>query len=104
MWEVRQRLLREQLERLAERLSTDEPSEPAMTIEHTVRLLTIVVMLIRQHQINARGQCDFCCWTRWRWQLRRPRCTVFRATSFAMNQSLDVVRWQLANSVGGKHP
>lgn len=70
--------------------------------EHTVRLLTIVVMLIRQHHINTRGQCDFCGGMRWDWRFRRPRCTVFRAVSFAMDQSVDVVWWQLLTSVGGK--
>ncbi|MGH3812958.1 MAG: hypothetical protein ACRDUV_10945 [Pseudonocardiaceae bacterium] len=69
-------------------------------IEHTVRLLTIVVMLIRQHHINTRGQCGFCGWMRWNWRFRRPRCTVFCAARFAMDQSLDVVWWQLFTGVG----
>lgn len=101
MWEIRQRLLLEQLERLTERLSADKQPESAVTIEYTLQLLTIVVMLIRQHRINAQGQCDFCGWTRWSWRLRRPRCTVFRAANFVMNQSVDVVRWQLSSSAGG---
>jgi hypothetical protein len=39
------------------RLSSVEPLEPAELTEQAVRLLTGVVMLLRQHRVNKRGQC-----------------------------------------------
>lgn len=100
MWKIRQRLLREELERLSERLSGDKPPKSAAMIDHTVRLLTIVAMLIRQHHINTGGQCNFCGCARFGWRFWRPRCTVLRTATFAMDQSVDVVWWQLFTSMG----
>jgi hypothetical protein len=34
-----------------------------------VRLLAGVVMLLRQHRVNKRGQCNYCGWTWWTWRL-----------------------------------
>jgi hypothetical protein len=59
-----------------------------------VRLLTGVIMLLRQHQLNKRGQCKYCGW-RWRLWHRQPQCTVYRSVDFAMRQPLDVVRSRL---------
>lgn len=56
MWKIRQRLLRQHLAELTSRLSSESPPESAAIIEHTVRLLSIVSMLINQHHINKRGQ------------------------------------------------
>lgn len=73
-----------------------------MTEEQIVRLLTGVLGLLRQHQVNKQGQCRFCGWTRWRWRWwrRRPQCTVYRAFDFAMGQPPDIVWWQLVKSMG----
>ena len=102
VWGIKYRLLLEQVERLADWLYDDQPREPRAVEEQTLRLLMGVVGLLRQHQINKRGQCRFCGWTRWGWRLwhRRPRCTVYRALDFAMEQPLDVVWWQLLTNMG----
>lgn len=104
VWTTRYRLLREQLEELADRLSAAEPIEPAVAEQQTVRLLTAAAMLLRQHDVNERGQCKFCGGTRWTWRLwrRRRQCTVYLALGFAMSQGLDVVWWQLFESLGRK--
>ncbi|MGH3795061.1 MAG: hypothetical protein ACRDSP_09240 [Pseudonocardiaceae bacterium] len=101
VWGTRYRLLRERLDQWADQLSAAQPTE---CTEHTVRLLAAVTMLIGQHQVNKRGQCRWCGWTRWTWRFwhRRPQCTVFRALSFVLGQGVDVVWWQLFNSVGRK--
>jgi hypothetical protein len=95
VWQTRYRLLLEQLEALASQLSGEEPITQPVLQDQTVRLLAGVVMLLRQHQVNKRGQCKYCGWTRRTWRLlrRRPQCTVYLALDFAMNQSLDLV-WQ----------
>jgi hypothetical protein len=100
VWETRNRLLWEHLEQLTERLRGKEPIEPAEIREQTVRLLAGVVMLLRQHHVNKRGQCKYCGWTRWAWRFwrRRPQCTVYRSVDFAMRQPLRWVRWQLSHS------
>jgi hypothetical protein len=67
VWETRSRLFLEELEKLAEWLSSDAPKVPASLEEQTVRLLVMVIMLLRQHRINKRGQCQWCGWTRWAW-------------------------------------
>lgn len=61
-----------------------------------------MVLLLRQHQVNKRGQCRFCKWPQPGWPLWRrcPRCTVYRAFNFAIGQPLDVVWWQLYESTG----
>jgi hypothetical protein len=93
VWQTRSRLLLEQLEALADQLSGEEPITQPVLQDQTVRLLAGVVMLLRQHQVNKRGQCKYCGWTRRTWRLlrRRPQCTVYLALDFAMNQSLDLV-------------
>jgi len=75
VWETRDRLFVEQLERLVKRLSGEEPIEPDEVAEQAVRLLAGVVVLLRRHHVNKRGQCRYCGWTRWVWRfwLRRPR-------------------------------
>jgi hypothetical protein len=87
----------EQLEELADGLRSKQQVAPAVREEQTVRLLGGVVMLLRQHQLNKRGQCRFCasahCWRFWQ---RRPQCTVYRSLDFVMRQSLDAVWWQLS--------
>jgi len=97
VWGTRYRLLLEQLEHLAHWLRADQPPDPAVVEDQAVRLLMGMFQLLRQHQVNKRGQCQFCGWTRrgrrlWR---RRPRCTVYQALDFALGQPLDVVWWQL---------
>ncbi|MBV9013080.1 MAG: hypothetical protein JO272_13720 [Pseudonocardiales bacterium] len=54
-------------------------------------LLTFAITLLEQHQVNKRGQCQFCGWS---------RCTVCRALAFSLHQGLDVVWWQLLGSTG----
>lgn len=102
VWETRYRVLRQQLERLANRLRDDQ--SPAALAEHTVRLLTFAVTLLDQHRVNKRGQCKFCGWSQWirRFWRRRPPCTVCSALAFAIGQGLDVVWWQLLTKTGEK--
>ncbi|MEO7193596.1 MAG: hypothetical protein ABIZ05_02060 [Pseudonocardiaceae bacterium] len=102
VWETRDRLLVEQLERLVKKLSGEEQIEPAEVMEQAVRLLTGVIALLRQHRVNKRGQCQCCGCTRWVWRFwrRRPRCTVYRAVGFVFHQHLDVVWWQLLGELG----
>jgi hypothetical protein len=57
-------------------------------------LRAAAVMLLRQHQLNKRGQCKYCGW-RWRLWHRQPQCTVYRSLDFAIRQPLDVVRRRL---------
>lgn len=92
VWETRQLLMLERLDELADRLRSKQPIAPAALEEQTVRLLAGVVMLLRQHKVNKRGQCRFCAASRrWRFWRRRPRCTVYLSLDFAMNQRLDMV-------------
>ena len=104
IWETRSRLFLEELEKLVEWLSSDVPRAPTALEEQTVRLLAMAVTLLSQHQVNKRGQCQFCGWTRWTWRLwrRRRRCTVHQALDLGMGQSLDVVWWCMLESVGRK--
>lgn len=104
VWETRHRLFLEELQKLAEWLCDDEPRAPAVLEEQTARLLAMANTLLRQHQVNKRGQCQFCGWTRWKWRLwrRRRRCTVHQALELAMGQSADVVWWWVFESVGRK--
>lgn len=97
VWETRNRLLLEQLERLVGKLRSTEPIPAAALEEQTVRLLAAVVMILRKHRINKRGQCRYCRWQvmTWRWGHGRPRCTVYRSLDFAMSQGLEQVWWQL---------
>jgi hypothetical protein len=60
IWETPSRLFLEELQKLTEWLSSDAPRAPAALEEKTVRLLAIAVTLLRQHQVNKRGQCQFC--------------------------------------------
>jgi hypothetical protein len=97
VWETRNRLLVEKVEQVTKRLSSEEPLEPSELTELAVRLLTGVVMLLRQHPTNKRGQCRYCEWTR----LARPfwhgqsDCTVYEVVDFAFRQRLDMVWRQL---------
>ena len=102
VWGTRYRLLLEELEKMADQLSGDQQQEPAAVTEHTVRLLTFASILLRQHHINKRGQCEFCGWTRWKWRFwhRRPQCTVYRALVFTASEGMDVVWWRLSESMG----
>lgn len=107
VWGTKYRLLLEELEQLANWLSADKPREPRVVEIQTVRLLMGMVLLLRQHQVNKRGQCRFCRWPQGGWPQggwslwrRRPRCTVYRALDFAMGQPLDVVWWQLCAGTG----
>ena len=94
VWETRYRLLLEQFDELADQIRSKEQVAPAILEEQTVRLLTSMVMLLKQHNVNNRGQCRVCAPSRrWKFWQRRPRCTVYRTVDFAMRQSLDVV-WQ----------
>jgi len=93
VWETRHQLVLELLEQLADQLRDKEQVAPAELEEQIVRLLTGVVMLLRQHRVNKRGQCKYCGWTRWMWRFwrRRPQCTVYLSLNFVMRQRLDVV-------------
>ncbi len=100
--ETRNRLILEYLEKLADQLSGGKSIASATLEEQTVRLLASVVMLLRQHRVNKRGQCRFCGWQvkTWRFWRRRPPCAVYRSLSFAMGQKIDAVWWQLFESLG----
>lgn len=102
VWGIRDRLLLEQLERLTETLSSEESIELAEVEEQTLRLLAGVVMLLRRHRVNKRGQCKHCGWMRWAWWswYRRPRCTVYRSIDFAMSQPLHWVWREVFPSTG----
>ena len=93
VWQTRYRLLLEQLEALADQLSANEPIPQPVIEDQTVRLLASAVMLLRQHHVNKRGQCNYCGWTGRTWRLwhRRPQRTVHLALDFAMGQPLDLV-------------
>jgi hypothetical protein len=94
VWETRYRLLLEQLGALANQLKGQESTAHAVRNDQMVRLLTGVVMLLRQHRVNKRGQCQYCGrW--WRFWQTQPQCTVYRCTDFALRQPLDVVLRQL---------
>lgn len=97
VWESQNQLTLEYLEKLANQLRSKEQLAPAELEEQVVRLLATMVILLRQHRVNKRGQCQYCSWRveTWRLGLRRPRCTVYRALGFALVQRLDVVWWQL---------
>lgn len=102
---MRYRVLLEQLEELADQIGNGDlgqVDEPAYAYEKTVRLLAAALMLLRQHHVNKQGQCRCCGRTRLKWQLltRRPRCTVYSAFGFAMEQGLDVVWWQVFARAG----
>ena len=102
VWETRNRLILEYLEKLADQLRSGEPIAPAELEEQLLRLLVGVLMLLRQHKVNKRGRCRICRWPRrtWRFWHRRPQCTVYRSLNFVMRQGLDRVRWQLLDSLG----
>lgn len=102
MQEVRYRLIFEQLEQWVEKLGGAEPVKPEEVKELAVRLLAMAAMLLRQHELNKRGQCKFCGCALWNWRFwnRRPPCTVCSALSFAMEQELAVAWWRLLGSVG----
>ncbi len=97
VWETRNRLLLERLERLVGQLRNAEPIPATALEEQTVRLLAVVIMLLRKHRVNKRGQCRYCSWRIMTWRLGhgRPRCTVYRSFDFAMSQGLEQVWWQL---------
>ena len=95
--EIRYQLLSEQLQHWLDRLDGKEPPEPDAAVkELAVRLLAMALMLLRQHRVNKRGQCQYCRRSRrsWRLRIKRPRCTVSSALDFAMKQELAVVRWR----------
>ncbi len=96
------RLFREELEKLVGGLSEKKSVSPAVTEDQIVRLLAMVAILLRQHQVNKRGNCQSCGWMRWKWRPwnRRPPCTVYRTVSFVMGQGSDEVWWRLFESVG----
>ena len=92
VWWAQHRVLMEQLEELAGQLLNEAPIEPAVLKDRTTRLLAGIIKLLRQHDINKRGQCQICArpriWQLWR---RRPQCTVYRSLDFAMRQPLSLV-------------
>jgi hypothetical protein len=100
--EIRYRLLIEWLQQWVEKLSGKEPIEPGEAKELAVRLLAMALMLLTQHHVNKRGQCQNCGWSRWYWRfrIRRPQCTVCGAVDFAMKQELAVVWWRVFGSAG----
>lgn len=92
----------EQLEQWVRGLSGEEPVEPVVVEEQLARLLMSTVRLLKHHEVNGRGQCRFCGWTRWKRRIwhRRPRCTVFQAVDRATSEGLDVVWWELFAACG----
>lgn len=100
--QVRHRQLREELKELADQLSGEKVVSPVQTGNQIVQALALAAILLRQHQVNDRGQCKFCTWPRWKWKFwsRRPLCTVYRTAGFVMSQELDEVWWQLLDSLG----
>lgn len=102
VWGTRYRLLGEELSQWVEWLSGEEPGKQAGLEERIVQLLATVLMLLDQHHVNKRGQCQFCRATRWKWRFwhRRRRCTVYGALDHAMGQSLDVLWWTLFEGLG----
>lgn len=96
------RLFREELEELTDRLSGKKAVSPVVTEDQVVQLLAVVAILLRQHHVNKRGQCQFCKRGRWKWRPwnRRPPCTVYRTASFVMGQGLDEVWCRLFESLG----
>ncbi len=93
VWETQHRLVLEYLEKLVDQLRSKEQVAPAELEEQLLRLLTGMVMLLRRHRVNKRGQCEYCVWTRWAWRFwrRRPQCAVYLSLDFAMRQPLDAV-------------
>jgi len=81
VWQTRRRVLLEQLEELAGKLRSEEPIPPAVLKEQTTRLLAGMLMLIRRHDVNERGQCRVCRWSRtWQFWRKKPQSpsTVIR--------------------------
>jgi hypothetical protein len=101
VWETRNRLILEYLERLANQLRSGKPITPAELEEQLLRLLAGVLMSLRQHEVNKQGWCRICRWPRrnWRFWHRKPQCTVYRSLNFAMSQGIDQVWWQLLDSL-----
>ncbi len=97
VWQTRHRLILERLDELAGQLRSKEPLAPAVLEEQTVRLLVGVLMVLRQHHVNQRGQCRFCTMPKWTWRFwhRRPQCTVSRALDFVLTQRFDIVWRQM---------
>jgi hypothetical protein len=102
VWSTKYRLLCERCDELVDSLGADERIPPAVLEEHTVRLLLVVLRLLRRHQVDRRGRCRRCTWSNraWRFWRRSPQCTAFREVDLAMCAGLDVVWWQLFESVG----
>jgi hypothetical protein len=77
-FEMQSRLLVAWFKQLADQLGNKENIPSEVLEEQMFRLTVGVVMLLRRHQVNKRGQCKYCGWTRWKWRLwrRRPQCTV----------------------------
>jgi hypothetical protein len=98
IWETRYRLLLEQLEALANQLRDQEPTAQAVRNDQLVRVLTGVVMLLRQHRVNKQGQCSYC-GGRWRFWRTQPQCTVYRCLDFALRQPLDMEGYRKPFSV-----
>jgi hypothetical protein len=96
------RLFQEELDELADRLSGKKSESPVATEDQIVQLLAVAAILLRQHHVNKRGQCQFCRWAgcRWRPWSRRPPCTVYRTVSFVMSQGSEEVWWRLFESLG----
>jgi len=101
VWGTRYRLREEELARWVHWLSGEKPWQQAVLDERIVRLLATVLILLREHHVNRRGQCRFCRATRWTWRFwyRRRRCTVYRALDHTMGQSPDVLWWTLFGTV-----
>lgn len=97
VWETRDRLLLEHLEKLAAQIRSKDPLPLDQLEEQLLRLLAGGLMLLGRHRTNKRGQCKFCGWTWWTWRLwrRRPRCTVYMGLGFAMMQPMNEAmrRW-----------
>jgi hypothetical protein len=104
VWATKHRLHVERCEALVGRLSGETPTESAVLEEQTVRLLLVVFRLLVLHDVDKRGRCRSCRWSRrlWRFRRRTPQCTVFREVELAFGQEMDVVWWQLLAISGRK--
>lgn len=100
--EMRYQQLRVELKEITDQLSGEKEISPAETRNQIVQTLTMISILLRQHQINKHGHCKFCSRPRWKWKFwsRRAPCTVYRTASFVMRQELNEAWWQLFDSVG----
>lgn len=97
VWQTRCLVLVEQLGVLANRLRSKQPIASTSLEEHTARLLVGVLMLLRQHRVNKRGQCHYCRLDSHDMAIVAETATVHRVSrvGFHVSQPLAIVWMQL---------